>query len=190
MNKRLPEVVRNYSITELEICDFATNIASFVHLLKRVDFYAIVEHLALTQMIKGKTEATTTRIKRLLEVLSPYSFNLYCLRGKDMIHSDFYLDRNMMIVTHMRLYQNALQTRYYDIGEREQGKYLVQTRSQAMSSGTILQEVHGIDKGIDPNISPGKQVIKPIISPEAKGISQVEPRLGQGRAGIKQKKNI
>ena len=27
--------------------------------------------------------------------------------------------------------QNILQTRYHSIGEREQGKYLVQTRSQA-----------------------------------------------------------
>ena len=42
-----------------------------------------------------------------------------------------------------------------------------------------MPEVHGIDKGIDPNITPEKQVIKPIISSEAKGISQVKPRLGQ-----------
>ena len=31
--------------------------------------------------------------------------------------------------------ENVLQTRYYNISEREQGKYLVQTRSQAKSSG-------------------------------------------------------
>ena len=50
-----------------------------------------------------------------------------------------------------------------------------------------------MDKGIDPNIIPKKQVIKPVhipqthISPEAKGISQVKPRIGQGRVGIKRK---
>ena len=38
--KRLPEAVRSYSITELELCGLATNIASFSHLLKRVDFNA------------------------------------------------------------------------------------------------------------------------------------------------------
>ena len=56
--------------------------------------------------------------------------------------------------------QNILQSRYYNISEREEGKYLVQTRSQAKSSGITLPEVHGIDKGIDPNIRPEKQVIK------------------------------
>ena len=45
-SKRLPEAVRSYSITELELCSLAINIASFSHLLKRVDFDAIVDHLA------------------------------------------------------------------------------------------------------------------------------------------------
>ena len=31
----------------------------------------------------------TARIKRLLEILSTYSFNLYYMKGKDMILSDF-----------------------------------------------------------------------------------------------------
>ena len=47
-SKRLPEAVKSYSITELEMCGLAINIASFSHLLKRVDFDAIVDHLALT----------------------------------------------------------------------------------------------------------------------------------------------
>ena len=46
-SKRLPEAARNYSITELEKCGLAINIASFMHLLKRVDFNAMVDHLAL-----------------------------------------------------------------------------------------------------------------------------------------------
>ena len=36
-SKRQPEATRNYSITELELCGLAINIASFSHLLKRVD---------------------------------------------------------------------------------------------------------------------------------------------------------
>ena len=44
--KRLPEAVRNYSRTELEMCKLTINIASFAHLLKREDFNAIVDHLA------------------------------------------------------------------------------------------------------------------------------------------------
>ena len=88
-SKRLPEAARNYSITELELCGLAINIASFAHLLKRVNFDAIVDHLALTHIIKSKAEPATTRIKCLLELISSYSFNLYYMKGKDMILSDF-----------------------------------------------------------------------------------------------------
>ena len=34
-------------------------------------------------------EPATTRTKRLLELISSYSFNLYYTKGKDMILSDF-----------------------------------------------------------------------------------------------------
>ena len=64
-SKRHPKAVRNYSITELELCGLAINIASFSHLLKGVDFDAIVDHLALTHIIKSEAEPVTTRIKRL-----------------------------------------------------------------------------------------------------------------------------
>ena len=39
--------------------------------------------------MKIKVEPVMTRIKRLLELLSSYSFNLYYINGKDMILSDF-----------------------------------------------------------------------------------------------------
>ena len=87
--KRLPEAAKNYSITELEMCGLAINIASLADLLKRVDFDAIVDHLALVHILKSKTEPATTRIKRLLEVLSMYSYNMYYMKGKDMILSNF-----------------------------------------------------------------------------------------------------
>ena len=38
-SKRLPEAARNYSITELELCGLAMNIASFSHLLKKCRFW-------------------------------------------------------------------------------------------------------------------------------------------------------
>ena len=91
-SKRLPEAVHNYSITELEMCGLAINIASFVHLLRKVDFDAVVDHLAIMHIMRSKVEPATTRIKRLLEVLSLYSFNLYYIKGKDMILS-VYLSR-------------------------------------------------------------------------------------------------
>ena len=89
ISKRMLEAGRNYSITELEMCGLAINIASFAHLLEKVDFDAVVDHLAIMHIMKSKMEPATNRIKRLLEILSSYSFKLYCIKGKDMILSDF-----------------------------------------------------------------------------------------------------
>ena len=71
------------------MCGLAINIVSFAHFLKRVDFDAIGDHLALVHILKSKTEPARTRIKILLEVLSAYSFNLFYVKGKDMILSNF-----------------------------------------------------------------------------------------------------
>ena len=80
VSKRMPEAAKNYSITELEMCDLAINIISFAHLLKRVDFDAVVDHLAITHIMRSKMEPATNRIKRLLEVLTPIP--LTCIISK------------------------------------------------------------------------------------------------------------
>ena len=36
-------------------------------------------------------------------------------------------------------------------------KYLIQTHSQAKTSGIKLPEVHGVGKSLDPNLRPEKQ---------------------------------
>ena len=59
-----------------------------------------------------------------------------------------------------------LHARYYKIRDKEQSKYSVQTRSQTKTSGITLPEVHAIDKGINPNVRPEKQVIKPVTKPK------------------------
>ena len=76
-SKRMPEAAKNYSITELEMCRLAMNITAFSNLPKKVDFDAIVDHLAITHIMRSKVEPATTQIKRLIELLSPYSFYLY-----------------------------------------------------------------------------------------------------------------
>ena len=55
-SKRMPEATKNYSITELEMCSLAINIMSFAHLLKKVDFDAVVYHLAIMHIMKSKDE--------------------------------------------------------------------------------------------------------------------------------------
>ena len=123
-SRRLPEAAKNYSITELEMCGLAINIASFAHLLKKVDFDAIVDHLALVHILKSIAESATTRIKKLLKVLSAYSFNLYYMKGKDMILSDF-LSRQRMDNSNSHEIpiscdmQAILRDRYYNVGQQK-----------------------------------------------------------------------
>ena len=186
-SKRLPEAAHNYSITELEMCGLAINIASFAHLLRKVDFDAIVDHLAIMQIMRSKVEPATNRIKRLLEVLSAYSFNLYYIKGKDMILSEFLSrqvpgDENtkeiIPISFNMKL---VLQDKYYNVGKNET-KYVVQTRSQTKASGVHLPEVHGSRKRLDPHRIPEKQP-QPIVGLDV----DRKPRIGQGRAGVRRK---
>ena len=59
--------------------------------------------------------------------------------------------------------------------------YLVQTWSQARSSGIKLPEVNGMVKNLDPNIKPEKQHANPI-----KG-SIEKQHIGQDRAGLRRK---
>ena len=174
--------MRNYSIIELKLCGLAISIASFSHLLKRVDFDAIVDHIALTYIIKSKAEPATVKIKRSLELISSYSFNLYYIKGKDMVLSDFFSRQNNNDSNPHEIkpisfnMHKVLQENYYKIDS-----YLVQTRSQARSSGIKLPEVHGMRKNLDIYIKPEKQHVSPI-----KG-SVVKLHIGQGRAGLKRK---
>ena len=190
-NKRLPKEAKNYSITELELCGLAINIASFAHLLKRVDFDAIVDHLALTHIIKSKAEPATTRIKHLLELISSYSFNLYYMKGKDMILSDFSQQKNddsdpsEIIPISFNAYNILEENRKVDacinFPCKNENKFLIQTHSQAKTSSTKLPEVHGVRKELNPNLRPEKQHTMP-----KKGMTE-KPRIGQGRAGLRRK---
>ena len=186
-SKRLPEAARNYSITELEMCGLVINIASFAHLLRKVDFDEVVDHLAIMQIMRSKVETATNRIKRLLEVLSAYSFNLYYIKGKDMILSDFLSrqdpgDENTKEIIPISFnMKSVLQDRYYNIGENEE-KYMVQTRLQTKASGVQLPEVHGSRKRLDPHRIPEKQP-QPIVGLDV----DRKTRIGQGRPGVRRK---
>ena len=178
-SKRMPEAAKNYSITELEMCGLAINIASFSHLLERVDFDTIIDHLAIMHIMKSKMEPATNRIKRLLELLSSYSFNLYYIKGKDMVLSDFLLrqqgdDSNLHEVIPISFnMREILKQNYYNYVE---DKFLVQTRSQNKASGIKLPAVHGTTKTLVPHEIPEKQLV---------GISRSRSR--QGRAKVKRK---
>ena len=136
----MPEAARNYSITELEMCALAINIASFAHLLKRADFDVVVDHLVIMHIMKSKMVPATNRIKRLLEVLSSYSFNLYHVKDKDMILS-YFLSRQIEddsnpheIIPISFNIREILQENYHNIIS---DIYKVQTRVQAEAQRDI-----------------------------------------------------
>ena len=56
VSKRMPEAANNYLITELEICGLAINITTFSHLLKKVDFDAVVDDFAIMHIMRSKAE--------------------------------------------------------------------------------------------------------------------------------------
>ena len=90
------------------------------------------------------------------------------------------------------------------IGETETNKYLVQTRSQAKSSGIKVPEIHGINKGLNPHVKPERQRLLPslpthstaptnLAQPVDKGLPTQpipKPRIGQGRVGLRRKIRI
>ena len=74
-----------------------------------------------------------------------------------------------------------LKDRYYNI--RNESRYLVQTCSQAEDSGIKLPEVHSVDKGINPNIKPERQILKSQNSAN-------KPKLGQGRESLRREMKV
>ena len=148
-----------------------------------------MDHLAFTYLIKSKAEPATIRIKRFLELISSYSFNLYYITVKDMILSDFLSRQNHddsnphKIIPISFNMHNLLHEKYCNIGKTK--RYLVQTRSETRSSAIKLPEVHGVSKNWDPNIQPEKQNIRPLKGNE---ISQEKTWIGQGRAGMRRRR--
>ena len=130
-------------------------------LLKHREFDAAVDHVAVSQIMKAKTEPATIRIMRLLDRLSAYSFSLYYVKGRDMSLAD-YLSRNRskdidpselipISFCCMDIYRGLLDTKVglvvYNIG----------TRSSTKASGEKPPDVHGADKPLDPNLKPEHQ---------------------------------
>ena len=72
--------------------------------------------------------------------------------------------------------------RNIDICKDNDEKYLIQTHSQAKTSGTKLPEYHRVRKELNPNLRPEKQHAMP-----KQGISE-KLWIGQGRAGLRRRR--
>ena len=89
-------------------------------------------------------------------------------------------DPSEIIPISFNAYKILEENRKTDACKNEE-KFLIQTCSQAKTSHTILPEVHGVRKELNPNLRPEKQHAMP-----KKGMTE-KPRIGQGRAGLRRK---
>ena len=92
--------------------------------------------------------------------------------------------------------KSKVDNHFYQINSRtdqpKADKYLIQTRSQAKSSGIKIPEIHGTNKSLDPHVKLGKQ--RPLPSLPTHNVDKgppthpiPKPRIGQGRARLKRK---
>ena len=88
-SKRLNEAAVRYSISELELHGLSINVKAFQHYLRGVFFTVIIDHSALVYILKSKREPPTLRLKKLIESLFQFNFEVKFLKGKEMFISDF-----------------------------------------------------------------------------------------------------
>ena len=159
-SKTLPEACSRYSVTELEMTVLLVNMGLWKNILKHREFDAAVDHVALTQILKTKTEPASNRIMRLLDRHSAYSFNLYYLKGKDMILAD-YLSRNRDDDEDPAELIPVSFCKIRDIDE-----FCVATRASVKASGETVPEVHKVDKELDPHVTPEQQYVSKEHTPK------------------------
>ena len=135
----------------------AVNIQLWRHLLHRVEFDCAVDHRAIPYIMKAKTLPTTSRIMRLLEILSGYAFNLYFVKGKDMKICDFLsridVDRgNPGEVIPISFNSFSMLNIMRKATLHQANKLLIATRSKTQAAGVTLPPVHGAQKHLDPTV--------------------------------------
>ena len=158
-SKSLQAPAINYSVTELEMTGMAVNIHLWRLLLHRVEFDCAVDHRAIPYIMKAKTLPATTKIMRLLEILSGYAFNLYFVKGKDMKICDFLfridVDRgNPGEVIPISFNSFSMLNTIRKVTLYQANKLLVTTRSKTKAEGAALPPVHGVQKHLDPAVKP------------------------------------
>ena len=156
-SKTLPEACTRYSATELEMTGLLVNMNLWKNLLKHREFDVAVDHVAVTQILKAKTEPATTRIMRLLDRLAAYSFNLYYVKSRDMIMADYLSCHQTKDSDTSELIPICfcLMTTYHRY--LEENAYCIGTGASAKVAGAVAPKVQGAGKPLDLNLKPEHQ---------------------------------
>ena len=174
---------------DIVLWSLLVNMNLWKSLLKHREFDAAVDHVAVAQIMKAKTEPATTRIMRLLGRLSAYSFNLYYVKGRDMILAD-YLSRHRtrdkdtselipISFCSLEIYRSMIET-----GDCQTEKYHIHTRVKAREAGENVPDVHGAHKPIDLSYKPEHQSRSKLESVKANRSivnSSAQPLKGKAR---------
>ena len=159
-SKTLPEACSHYSVTELEMTGLLVSMRLWKNILKHRELDAVVDHIAVTQILKAKTEPASNRIMRLFDCLSAYSFNLYYLKGKDMILAD-YLSRYH---SEDKDLADLIPVSFCIL--RDIDTFCIGTRASLKAKGEKIPEVHGVDKELDPHRQPEQQCLGKGVIPK------------------------
>ena len=154
-SKSLSPAAQNYSITELEMTGLLKGMQLWQYYLGKKDFDACVDHRAIAYIVKSKKPPATNRIIALLEKLSEFNYNLYYVKGKDMILSDFLSrhsgdteDPHCLVPV---AYNSATVLRNLSTFP----SYSVITRAARRAAGLAAPPaVHGVKKSLDPHVRP------------------------------------
>ena len=161
-SKSLPSACKNYSVTELEMFGLLMNMYSWNHLIGNVDSDCATDHIAVVHIMKAKDKPATTRIQRFLEKLFRYKFNLYYVKGKDLILADI-LSR---IHTDDTNPSELIPISFVNMMKMDdQGRLNIITKHGTRLAGLEMPKVHGHDKSLDSNQKPEHQKIKPVPRP-------------------------
>ena len=152
-SKTLPQAARNNSVTELEMTGLLMNIHAWRGWTQDTKIDIAVDHKAVVQIMKSKDDPVTDRVKTLIQKLSPLPFNLYYVKGKDLVLTDFLSgirsdDSNPEEVLPISFVDMSMESKPLEYNLD------IRTRSAAKRDGDVAPAVHGHDKLLDPHKKP------------------------------------
>ena len=155
-SKMLPQAARNYSVTELEMTGLLMNIHAWRGWTQDAKIDVAVDHKAVVQIMKSKDDPVTDRVKTLIRKLSPLPFNLYYVKGKDLILTDFLSrirsdDSNPEEVLPISFVDMSMESKPLEYNLN------IRTRSAAKHDGDVAPAVHGHNKLLNPHKKPEHQ---------------------------------
>ena len=94
---------------------------------------------------------------RLLDRLSPYSFNLYYVKGKDIILVAYLSQHRLTDNDTSDLIPVSFHSFHLFLHYHGSDILHITTRAQAKAADQAIPKVHGVDKGLDPHLKPEHQ---------------------------------